>query len=64
LYGRGYDNWRSYESRVNAITVEQLNEVATRYLTLAQRVQIAVAADVNGAVTAEAGSENAIEGPE
>ena len=42
LYGVGYDNWTSYEAKVNAVTVPMVNEAAQRYLTMKDRAQIVV----------------------
>ncbi len=42
LYGLGYDAWASYEGRINAVTVEGVQEAAQRYLQLPHRAEVVV----------------------
>lgn len=42
LYGVGFEAWRSYESRITAITPGMVQEAASRYLTLPQRAEVVV----------------------
>jgi zinc protease len=42
LYGLGYDSWSTYEARINAITVAQVNDAARKYLTLDRRAQVVI----------------------
>ncbi|MBI2104613.1 MAG: insulinase family protein [Candidatus Omnitrophica bacterium] len=43
LYGIGYDAWRSYEDKINALTVPVVNEAAARYLTMPQHAEVVIA---------------------
>lgn len=42
LYRLGFDAWMTYEDKINAVTVTQVNEAAKRYLTLKQRSQVVI----------------------
>ncbi len=42
LYGVGYESWRTYEDRVNAVSLDALRRAAVQYLTLDSRVQVIV----------------------
>ncbi len=42
LYGLGYDAWKRYEERINAVTLDIVNEAAARYLTVDQRAQVII----------------------
>ncbi len=48
LYGLRYDAWTRYESVINSVTIDQINEAARRYLTLERRAQVVVSP--NGAI--------------
>ena len=48
LYGLGFDAWRDYEKKINAVTVEEIEEAARRYLTLQDRAQVVVSPMVDG----------------
>jgi len=43
LFGLGFNAWTTYEDNINAVTLAQVNQIATRYLTLQSRAQIIVA---------------------
>jgi zinc protease len=45
LYGLGYDAWAEYESRINAVTVADVNDAARNYLTLDRRSQVVISPD-------------------
>ncbi|HBH97305.1 MAG TPA: hypothetical protein DDX89_05930 [Candidatus Omnitrophica bacterium] len=45
LYGVGYDAWRSYEARINAVTVELVQQAAQHYLQLPHRAEVVVGPD-------------------
>lgn len=45
LYGRGFDAWKAYEARVNAVTAPAVNEVAARYLTTRRHVEVVISPD-------------------
>ncbi len=51
LYGLGFDAWKRYEERINAVTVEMVGAAARRYLTVHQRAQVLVGP--NGRVPAK-----------
>jgi len=53
LMGVGYDAWRHYEDRINAVTAPMVQQAAKRYLTLQQRAQAIVGP---GAKASSAGS--------
>jgi zinc protease len=53
LYGLGYEAWRSYEPRLNAITPQMVQEAAKRYLTLSQRAEVVVGPLVEEPVPAQ-----------
>jgi zinc protease len=42
LFGLGFEAWRDYELRINAVTAQQVNDVARRYLRLTQRAEVIV----------------------
>jgi zinc protease len=42
LYGVGYDAWTSYEARINAVTIEMVQQAAQRYLQLPHRAEVVV----------------------
>jgi len=42
LNGLGFDAWRAYEDRINAVTVPRVHEAAKRYLTLDRRARVIV----------------------
>ena len=46
LYGLGFDAWTHYEDRINSITVDMVNGVAKRYLTMQQRAQVIISPHV------------------
>ncbi|MBI3087594.1 MAG: insulinase family protein [Candidatus Omnitrophica bacterium] len=43
LYGLGADAWTTYEARINAVTAEQVQEAARRYLQWSHRAEVVVA---------------------
>jgi zinc protease len=45
LYGVGYDAWRSYETRINAVSVEMVQRAAQDYLQLSHRAEVVVGPD-------------------
>ena len=45
LYGVGFDSWKDYESRINAITAPQVSEVGRRYLTMQNRARVTVSSN-------------------
>ncbi len=45
LYGLSYDNWTSYEQRINAVTIPMVHTAAQHYLQLSKRAEIVVAPD-------------------
>ncbi len=45
LYGIGYDAWRTYEAKLNAVTVSMVNEAAARYLTMPHRAEVVISPD-------------------
>ena len=51
LYGVGFDAWRTYEAKVNAVTVSMVNEAAKQYLTMVRRAHVLVSP--NGYATAD-----------
>lgn len=53
LYGLGYEAWRSYEPRLNAITPQMVQAAAKRYLTLSQRAEVVVGPLVDDPVLAQ-----------
>ncbi|MBI4597891.1 MAG: insulinase family protein [Candidatus Omnitrophica bacterium] len=42
LYGVGCDAWRSYEAKINGITVSMVNAAAKRYLTIGRHAQVII----------------------
>jgi zinc protease len=51
LYGLGYDNWRQYDTAVEAVTPGMVAEAARRYLTLDRRAQVTILPDGNASPT-------------
>jgi zinc protease len=45
LYGVGFDSWRQYEQRIQAIDVQAVNAAAKKYLTLPTRSEVVVSPD-------------------
>lgn len=45
LYGMGFDSWRDYESRINAITAPQVSVAARHYLTMQNRARVTVSSN-------------------
>ena len=43
LYGLGADAWTTYETKIQAVTVDMVRAAARRYLTLDQRAQVSIA---------------------
>ncbi len=42
LFGLGFEAWRQYEDRINAVTVDAVHNAAKHYLRLDQRAQVTV----------------------
>jgi len=42
LYGLGYDAWRTYEQKIDAVTAPMVHAAAARYLTLPRRAQVVI----------------------
>ena len=42
LYGLGFDAWKTYEDKINAVTAPMVHEAAKHYVTMNRRAQIVV----------------------